>query len=73
MVALRNADRKVVGSNPASHVGVVGPDRLLPRVDDDDDDDDDVVLYSAVTPCYCSSDQDLNVRESTQGGGLCSC
>ena len=22
--------------------------------DDDDDDDDDVVLYSAVTPCYCS-------------------
>ena len=22
--------------------------------DDDDDDDDDVVLYSAVTLCYCS-------------------
>ena len=22
--------------------------------DDDDDDGDDVVLYSAVTPCYCS-------------------
>ena len=30
------------------------PDLSSLTDDDDDDDDDDVVLYSAVTPCYCS-------------------